>query len=196
MSDSLRPHGLQHTRLFCTPLSPRVCSNSRPLSWWCYLTISSSAAAFSFCLPPFPASRSFPMSQLLQSGSQSIRASAMASVLLKNSQGWIPLGLTGLLSLWSKNLLRVFSSTTVRKHQFFSTAFCMIWISRTHMTTGKNIALTIWVFVSKVMSLLFNIWAFQVVLVVKNPFANAGDGFSPWVRKIPWRRAWQPTPVL
>ena len=57
------------------------------------------------------------------------------------------------------------------------------------MTTGKNIALTIWVFVSKVMSLLFNIWAFQVVLVVKNPFANAGDGFSPWVRKIPWRRA-------
>ena len=119
MSDSLRPHGLQHTRLFCTPLSPRVCSNSRPLSWWCYLTISSSAAAFSFCLPPFPASRSFPMSQLLQSGSQSIRASAMASVLLKNSQGWIPLGLTGLISLWSKNLLRVFSSTTVRKQHFF-----------------------------------------------------------------------------
>ena len=121
MSDSSRPHGLQHTRFLCPPLSPRVCSNSCPLSWGCYLTISSSAAAFSFCLQPFPASGSFPMSQLFQSGGQSIGASAMASALLKYIQGWIPLGLAGLVFLWSKKLLRVFSSTTIRKHQFFST---------------------------------------------------------------------------
>ena len=80
MSDSLGPHELQHTRLFCPPLSPRVCSNSCPLSWWCNLTISSSAIPFSFCLQSFPASGSFPMNWLFASGGQSIGASASASV--------------------------------------------------------------------------------------------------------------------
>ena len=99
--------------------SPRVCSNSCPLSWWCYLTISPSATLFSFYLQSFPASGSFPMSWLFPSGSQSIRASASASVLPVNIQGWFPLRLTGLISLQSKGFSRVFSSTTIWMHQFF-----------------------------------------------------------------------------
>ena len=104
MSDSLRPHGLQHARLPCPSLSPRTCSNSCPLSWLCYLNISSSATLFSFCLQSFPASGSFPMSGLFSWGDQSIRASS--SILPVNVQGWFPLGLTGLISLLSKELLR------------------------------------------------------------------------------------------
>ena len=96
-----------------------VCSDSCPLSWWCCLTISS-AALFSVCLQSFPASGSFPSSQLFTSGGQCIRASASASVLPVNVQGWFPLGLTGLISLQSKGLSRGFSSTTVQKHEFFS----------------------------------------------------------------------------
>ena len=99
------------------PLSPRVCSDSCPLSKWGYLTISSSATHFSFCLRSLPASGSFPASQLFASGGQSIGASSSASVLPMNVQGWFPLGLT---SLQSKGLSRVFSSTTIWKHQFFS----------------------------------------------------------------------------
>ena len=117
LSDSLGPHGLQHFRLPCPSLSPEVCSNSCPLNWWCYLTISSSVALFS-CPQSFPASGSFPVSQLFASGGQTIGASASASVLPMNIQDWFPLGLTGLI-LKSKGLSRVFSSTTVRKHQFF-----------------------------------------------------------------------------
>ena len=97
-----------------------VSSNSYPLSQWYYLTISSSVVPFSFCLQSFPASRSFQMSQFFASGGQSIGASSLASVLPMNIQGWFPLGLTCLLSLLSKGLSRVFSSTTVQKHQFFS----------------------------------------------------------------------------
>ena len=121
MSDSLQSHGLQHTRLLCLPLSPGVCSNSCPLSQWYYLIISPSASPFSFCHQSFPASGPFPMSQLFASGGSSIGASASASVLPMNSQGWFPLGLTGLISMQSKELSRVFSSTRIRKHQFFST---------------------------------------------------------------------------
>ena len=117
MSDSLRPHGLQHARLPCLSSSPRVCSNSYRLSFWCHPTISFSATLFSFCLQSFPASESFPMSQLFPSGGQSIGASA--SVLPVNVQGWFPLGLTGLI-LQSKGLSGLFSGTTVQKHQFFS----------------------------------------------------------------------------
>ena len=95
----------------------RVCSNSRPLSWWCQPTISSSVAPFSFCIQSFPASSSFPMSCLFASSSQS--TGALASVLPKSIQGWFPLGLTGLISLQSKGLWRVFSNTTVQKHPFF-----------------------------------------------------------------------------
>ena len=112
-------HGMQHARLFCLPLSPRVCSNSCPLSQWCYLTISSSVALFSFGLQSFPALGSFPVSQLFTSGGQSIGASASATVLPMSIQGWFPLGLTGLISLQSKGLSRVFSGTTIQRHQFF-----------------------------------------------------------------------------
>ena len=98
---------------------PRVWSNSWPLSQWCYLTISSSTTLFSCCQKSFPSSGSFPMSWLLTSAGQSIGASASTSVLPMNIQGWFPLGLTGLISLQSKGLLRVFSSTTVQKYEFF-----------------------------------------------------------------------------
>ena len=118
MSVSLQPHGLQNARLPCPSLSPGVCSNSCTLSPQCYLTISSSATLFSFCLQSFPASGSFPMNWLFASGGQSIGVSA--SVLTTNIQGWFPLGLTGLIALLSKGFSRVFSSTTVWKHQFFS----------------------------------------------------------------------------
>ena len=155
MSDSLLPRGLQHTRLLCPLLSPRVCLNSCLLSWWYYLTISSSVIRFCFCLKSFPASESFPVSQLFPLGGQSIRASASASVLPVNIQAWFPLGLTGLISLLSKWLSRVFSSTTVQKHQFFG-AHPLWFNSHLYMTTGKTIALTIQTFVRKVMSLPFN----------------------------------------
>ena len=121
VSNSLRPHGLQHARLPCPSPFPRVCSSSCPLSWWCHPMISSSAIPFSSYLQSFPASGSFPMSQLFASGGQTIGTSALASVLPVNFQGWLPLGLTGLISLQSKGLSRVYSSTTVGKNQFFGT---------------------------------------------------------------------------
>ena len=96
------------------------CSNSCPLSRWCHPTISSSVIPFSSCLQSFPASRSFQMSQFFTSDGQSIGASALASVLPMNIQDWFPLGLTGLISLQSKGLWRLFFNTTVKKHQFFS----------------------------------------------------------------------------
>ena len=112
MSDSLWPHGLQHTRFLCPPLSPRVCSNSCLLSQWSHLTIPSSAAPVSFCLlRSFPVSLSFPVSQLFKSSGPSIRASVSATVFPMNGQGLFPLGLTDLISLQSKGLSRVFSST-------------------------------------------------------------------------------------
>ena len=109
MSDCLRPHGLQHTRLPCPSATPGACSNSCPLSQWCHPAISSSVVPFSSCFQSFPASGSFPMSQSFTSGGQSIGTSASASVLPMNSQDWFPLGLTGLISLQSKGLSRVFS---------------------------------------------------------------------------------------
>ena len=120
VSNSLWPHGLQHARLHYPPLSPGVCSNSCPLSWWCFLTISSSGTPFSSSCPQsFPASESFPVSQLFVSGGQSIGASASASALLMTIQDWFPLGWTGWISLESMGCSRVSSSTTIRKHQFF-----------------------------------------------------------------------------
>ena len=120
MSDSLRPHGLQHARPPCPSPTPGVYSNSCPLGWWCQPTISSSVIPFSSRLQSFPASGSFPVSQLFTSAGQSTRASASASVLPMNTQDWSPLGWTGWISLQSKGLSRVFSNTTVQKHQFFS----------------------------------------------------------------------------
>ena len=121
VSDSLRPHGLQHARLPYPSPSPGACSNSCPLSRWCRPTIFSSVIPFSSCLQSFPASGSFQMSQFFAWGGQSFGVSASASVLPMNIQDWFPLGLTGWISLQSKGLSRVFSNTTVQKHQFFST---------------------------------------------------------------------------
>ena len=121
MSNSWPPHGLQHTRPPCPSPAPGVYSNSCPLSWWCHPTISSSVVAFSSCLQSFPASESFPTSQLFAWGGQSTGVSALASFLPKKSQGWSPSEWTGGISLQSKGLSRVFSNTTVQKHQLFST---------------------------------------------------------------------------
>ena len=120
MSNSLQPHGLQHARPPCPSPTPRVYPNSSPLSRWCHPTISSSVVPFSSCLQSFPASWSFPMSQLFASGGQSIGVSASTSVLPMNTQDWSPLGWTSWMSLQSKGLSRVFSNTTVQKHQFCS----------------------------------------------------------------------------
>ena len=117
----LWPHGLQYTRLLCSSPSPRACSSSFPLSQWCHPTMSSSVVPFSCCLQSFPASGSFPMSQLFTSGSQSIGVSASASVLQMNIQDWFPSGWTSWISLQSKGVSRGFSNTTVQKHQFFCT---------------------------------------------------------------------------
>ena len=138
LSNSLRPHLLQQARLPCPSLSSGVCSNSCPLSWWCYPTISSPVVPFSSCLQSFPASGSFPMSQFFTSGGQSIGASASASVFPMNTQGWFPLGLTGLISLQFKGLLRVFSNTTVQKHPFFSPQPCLWSSSHIHVINQKN----------------------------------------------------------
>ena len=121
VSDSLQPRGLQHARLPCLSPTPRAYSNSCPSSWWCHPTLSSSVIPFSSRLQSFPASGSFQMSQLFASGGQSIGVSASTSVLPMNIQDWFPLGRTGWIALQSKGLSRVFSNTTVQKHQFFST---------------------------------------------------------------------------
>ena len=112
ISNSLRTYGLQHARLRCPSPIPRACSNSRPSSWWCHPTISSSVIPFSSCLQSFPASGSYPMSQFFATGSQSIGVSASVSVLPMNIQDWFPLEGTGWISLLSKGLSRVFSNTT------------------------------------------------------------------------------------
>ena len=119
-SDSLQPHGLQHSRLPWPSPTPGAYSNSCPLSRWCHPTISPSVAPFSSCLQSFPASGSFPMSQFFVSGGQIIGVSASASVLPMNIPDWFPLGWTGWTSLLSKWLWWVFSNTPVQKHQFFS----------------------------------------------------------------------------
>ena len=134
VSDSLWPHGLQHTRPPCPSSTPGACSNSSPLNQRCNSTLSSSVTPFS-CLQSFPALGSLPISQLFASGDQSIGVSASASVLPMSTQGWVTLGLTGLISLQSKGLSRMFSSTTVRKHQFFgpqpslwSNSYILTWL--------------------------------------------------------------------
>ena len=125
MSNSLQPHELQHARYPCPLPTPRAYSNSCPSSRWCHPTISSSVVPYPSRLQSFPASGSFPMSQFFASGGQSIRVSASASVLPMNIQDWFPLGWTGWISLQSKGLSRVFSNTTVQKHQFFSAQFSL-----------------------------------------------------------------------
>ena len=121
MSGSLQPHALQHARPPCPSPSPRVHSNTCPSSRWCHPAISSSVVPFSSCPQSLPATESFPMSQLFAWGGQSIGVSALASFLQNNTQGWSPSEWTGWISFQSKGLSRVFSNTTVQKHQFFGT---------------------------------------------------------------------------
>ena len=127
VSDSLRPHGLQHARLPCPSPIPGACSNSCPSNRWCHPTISSSVIPFSSCLQSFPGSESFPMSQFFTSGGRSIGVPGSASVLPMNIQDWFPLGWTGWISLQCKGLSRVFSNTTDQKHKFFGTHGCFLY---------------------------------------------------------------------
>ena len=154
MSDSLRPHGLQHARLPCSSLIPRARTNSCLLSWWCYPNISSSVVPFSSHLQSFPGLGPFQMSQFFASDDQNIGInigiSASASVLPMNIQDWFPLGITGWISLLSNWLSRVFSNTTVQKASIlWCSAFFIVQLSLLYVTTGKTIALTRWTFVGK-----------------------------------------------
>ena len=162
-TDSLLLSGVQHDRLPCPSMSPGFCLNSYPLSWRHYATISSSASPFS-SPQSFPTSGSFPTSWLFAPGGQSIGTSASASLLPMNIQDLFPLGWTGWISLQSKGLSRVFSSTTIWKHQFFSSQ-PSLW-SNTHICTWlleKTIALTVQTFVSKMMFLLLNTLSGSVI---------------------------------
>ena len=131
VSSSLQPHETQHARPPCPSPTPGVYPNSCPVSQWCHPTISSSVVSFSFCIQSFPASRSFLMNHLFASGSQSIGVSASTSVLPMNTQDW-SLGWIGWISLQSKGLARVFSNTTVQKHQFFGTQLSLQFNSHIH----------------------------------------------------------------
>ena len=132
VSDSLRPHELQHARTPCPSPAPRVHSNSYPSSRWCHPAISSSIVPFSSCPQSLPASESLPMSQLFAWGGQSAGVSVLASFFPKNTQGWSPLEWTGWISLQSKGLSRVFSNTPVQKHQFFGSQLSSQSNSRIH----------------------------------------------------------------
>ena len=132
VSDSLWPYGLWHTRLPCPSSTPRAYSNSCPSSRWCHPTVSPSVFPFSSCFQSFPASGSFPMSQFFTSGGQNIEVSASTSVLPMNIQDWFPLGWTGWISLQFKGLSRVFSNTTLQKHQFFGTQLSSLSNSHIH----------------------------------------------------------------
>ena len=163
ISNSLRPHELQHTRPPCPSPTPRVHPNPCPLSQWCHPTISSSVVPFSSCPQSLPASGSFQMSQLFASSGQSIGVSAATSVLPMNTQYWSPLGWTAWLSLQSKGLSRVFSNTTVQKHHSSVLSFLYSPTLTSYMTTGKTIALTRRTFVGRVISLLLNILSRLVI---------------------------------
>ena len=153
MSNSLWPCRLQHARPPCLSPIPRTYSNSCQLSWWCHPTISSFVVSFSSHLQSFPASGPFPVSQSLTSGGQNIGVSASTSVLPVNIQDWFPLRLTGLISLESKGLSRVFSNTTVQKHQFFGAQLSLwpnshihtwllekLWLRQTDLRCQSNVS--------------------------------------------------------
>ena len=154
--NSLQPHGLQHAGPPCPSPTPRVYPNSCPWSRWCHPTVLSSVIPFSSCLQSFPASGTFPVSQLFPSGGQSIGVSASASVLPMNIQDCFPLGWIGWISLQSKGLKSLLQHHSSKASILQCSAFFIVKISHPNMTTGKTIALTRWTFVGKVMSLLFN----------------------------------------
>jgi len=160
ISNSLRPHGLQHARLPCPSPTPRAYSNSCPSSrQWCHPTISSSVIPFSTCLQAFLASGSFPVSQFFASSGHSVGVTPSASVLPMNIQGSFPLGLTGWISLPSKRLESLLQHHTSKASILWCSSFFIAQLSHPYMTTGKTTALTIQIFVGRVMSLLFNSWS-------------------------------------
>ena len=152
VSDCLWPHEPQHARPPCPSPTPRVHPNPCPLSWWCHPSISSSVVPFSSCPQSFPASGSFPVSQLFTSGGQSIGVSASTSDLPMNTQDWSPLEWTGLISLQSKGLKSLLQHHSSKASILRCSAFFIVQLSHPYMTTGKTIALTRWTFVGKVMS--------------------------------------------
>ena len=161
-SDSLQPMDCSMPGFPALRCLPEF-AQTRPLSWWCRPIISSSVTPFSFCLQFFPAAGSSPMSQLFTSSSQSIGASATASVLPMNIQGWFPLRLTSLISFLSKGCSSLLQDHSSKASVLRHSAFFMVQLSHLCMTPGKIIALTIWTFVSKVMSLLFNMLSSFVI---------------------------------
>ena len=171
LSDSLRPQGLHYARPPCTSTTPGVYSNSCPLSQWCHPTISSSVIPFSH-LQSFPASASFPMSQYFTLSDQSIGVSTLTSVLPVNAQDWFPLcfcalGWTGLLSLQSKGLFKSLLQHHSSKTPILQrSAFFTVQLSHPYMTTGRTITFTRWTFVSKVMSVLFNMLSGLVITLL------------------------------
>ena len=156
VSDSLRPDEPQHARPSCPSPTPGVYPKSYLLSQWCYPAILSSVIPFSPCPQSFPASESFPMSQLFASGGQSIGVSASTSVLPMNTQDWSHLGWTGWISLQSKGLKTLLQHHSSKAPILRCSAFFTVQLSYPYMTTRKTIALTRWTFVDNVMSLLFN----------------------------------------
>ena len=163
VSNSLRPHGLQHTRLPCPSPTPGAYSNSCPSSWWHHPTISSPVVPFSSRPQFLPASRSFQMSQSFASGGQSIGDSASTSVLSMNIQDWFPLGLTSWFSLQSKGLKSLPQHHSSKASVLWCSPFFIVQLSHPFMTIGKTMALTRWTFVDKAMSLLFNMLSRLVI---------------------------------
>ena len=169
MSTSLWSHGLQHARLPCPSLSPKVSSDSCPLSLWCHPTISSSTLSPAFNLSLHQGKELAPMSWLFPSSGQSIGASISASVLPMNTQGWFPLGLTGLISLLSKGFSSLLHHHYSKASILQCSAFFMAHISHPYMTTRKTITLTIQTFVNKVVSLFFNALSrFDIAFLPRN----------------------------
>ena len=163
MSDSLRPHGLQHARPPCPSPTPWACSNSCPSSQWCHPTTSPSVVPFSSCPQSFPATGSFQMSQLFTSGGHSVGVSASAPVLPINIQDWFPLGWTGWISLQSKGLSSLLQHHTSKASVLWCSAFFIVQLSHPYMTTGKTIAFTRQTLVGKGTSLLFNMLSRLVI---------------------------------
>ena len=156
MSDSFQLHGLQHTRPSCPLPSPRVCSSSCPLQWWCHPAISSSDALFFFYPWSFPASGTFPMSQLFTSVDQNTGASASASVFPVSIQGWFSLRLTGLSSLLPKGFWSLLQNHSSKASILWYSTFLVVQLSQLYLTMKKTKALTIQTFVGRAISLLFN----------------------------------------
>ena len=185
VSDSLRPHESQHAKPPCPSPTPRVYPNPCPSSQWCHPAISSSVVPFSSCPQSLPASESFPMSQLFAWGSQNIGVSALASVLPKNTQDWSPLEWTVWISLQSKGLSRVFSNTTVQKHQFFGTQLSSYLIDKTKWICKLQNVIYTWLQICQYVPacMLSHVWPFAIPWTVAfhaplsdSPGKNTGVG--------------------